>query len=196
MKNNNQTCDYKLIFTGATGAGKTTAIAALSEIPAVSTDVASTDAKLINKSITTVALDYGEITLAGGEKLRIYGTPGQERFDFMWKILGDGALGVVILIDHSRPDALGDLLTYFNAFKDLVRNARAVVGVGRTGSQNIEALDPYNKLAQSMRISIPILSVDVRQRDDVLLLLNILFFQMEGAEIKIKNQSRELINDR
>jgi hypothetical protein len=96
--------EYKLIFTGTMGAGKTTAITSISEIPPVSTDVQRSEAGDDAKLTTTAALDYGEVTLPRGDMLRLYGTPGQARFDFMWRILSEGALGVVVLVDNRRPD--------------------------------------------------------------------------------------------
>ena len=71
--------EYVVLAAGPMGAGKTTAIAALSEIPVVSTDAVNTDLARNAKATTTVALDYGEITLGDGDKVRLYGVPGQER---------------------------------------------------------------------------------------------------------------------
>ena len=85
------------------GAGKTTAIRAISDIPPVNTEAANLDKARHGKAETTVGLDYGETLLEGGEKLRLYGLPGQERFDFMWRILCRGALGVVLLADNGAP---------------------------------------------------------------------------------------------
>lgn len=171
--------EYKLLFAGSMGAGKTTAIACVSEIPPVSTDVANTDMAGYAKATTTTALDYGEVTLASGDKLRLYGTPGQSRFDFMWKILGGGALGAVILVDNSRPDPLADLEDYLRSFSEIVRRNRAVVGIGRTETHPEPGLDAYHALLDRMQIQAPLLSVDVRRRDDVLLLLDVLFHQIE-----------------
>lgn len=174
--------EYKLIFTGSMGAGKTTAIAAISEIPPVSTDVQNSDQAASQKATTTTALDYGEVTLEGGDKLRLYGTPGQARFDFMWKILGVGALGVVILVDNSRPDPVADLRDYLNAFTDLARDSRVVVGIGRTDTHPLPGVDAFHAVVESFGISVPVLSVDVRRREDVLLLLDILFHQIEALD--------------
>jgi uncharacterized protein len=122
--------EHKILFTGVTGAGKTTAIGAVSEIPPLSTDVRNTDANL-SKAMTTVGLDYGELTLDNGEQLRLYGTPGQQRFDFMWKILSVGSLGLIILIDNSQPDPLADLDRYLKGFSQLIADTACVVAVGR-----------------------------------------------------------------
>lgn len=174
--------EYKLIFAGSMGAGKTTAIRAISEIAPVSTEVRNSDLQAHTKHTTTTALDYGEVTLSEGGKLRLYGTPGQDRFDFMWKILSRGALGIVVLIDNSRSDPLSDLRTYLDAFSDVARQSRVVIGIGRTEVHPQPSIDDYHTALAQLGVSAPIFSVDVRQRAHVLLLLDALFNQVESAE--------------
>ena len=93
----------KIIITGPVGAGKSTLIRTLSETEVVDTDAAATEA--IGKETTTVALDHGTLHL-DGHLLHLFGTPGQERFDFMWEILSQGALGILLLVRADRPDKL------------------------------------------------------------------------------------------
>lgn len=178
--------EFKLVFAGSMGAGKTTAIGAISEIPPVRTDVENTDLASHAKATTTTALDYGEVTLPGGDVLRLYGAPGQARFDFMWPILAEGALGVVLLVDNSRPDPIADLRGYLEAFRDTVAGSRAVIGIGRTEGHPLPADDAYWLLLEELGLSVPILSVDVRRRDDVLLLLNVLFTQIEAGDVELE----------
>jgi small GTP-binding protein len=90
----------KLVIAGPVGAGKTTFIQALSETLVVDTDVISTED--IGKATTTVALDFGTLEL-DGTPIHLFGTPGQDRFDFMWEILCEGALGLVLLVAGDRP---------------------------------------------------------------------------------------------
>lgn len=92
----------KLIIAGPVGAGKTTFIRSISEIETVDTDVKASED--LGKEFTTVAMDYGLLTL-DGIPLHIYGTPGQDRFDFMWEVLCQGALGLVLLV---RGDQMSD----------------------------------------------------------------------------------------
>lgn len=107
---------YKIIFTGPVGAGKTTAISSLSDIPPVKTDRLASDMTRKRKPETTVAMDYGLVNLADGVAIHLYGTPGQERFDFMWEILVEGGIGLVLLIDNTRPDPFVDLRFFVKAF--------------------------------------------------------------------------------
>ncbi|KRW57525.1 GTP-binding protein [Pseudomonas sp. TTU2014-080ASC] len=170
--------EYKILFTGTMGAGKTTAIAAISEIPPVTTDVQNNDPTL-HKEKTTVGLDYGELTLPGGEQLRLYGTPGQQRFSFMWQILAKGALGLVILLDHSRPDPVADLSIYLTNFAELIARTGCVVAVGRLDPQAYGELDSYAKCLADHGVICPVLSADVRDKNQVLALLDLLLLQLE-----------------
>ena len=104
---------YKIIFTGPVGAGKTTAINSISDLPPIKTDASASDMAKYRKASTTVALDYGVMNLPGGEKLHLYGTPGQERFDFMWDILVTGGIGLVLLLDNTRADPFQDMRFFF-----------------------------------------------------------------------------------
>jgi signal recognition particle receptor subunit beta len=174
--------NYKLIFTGTMGAGKTTAIAAISEIPPIRTDVDTSESQHVSKTTTTAAFDYGEVSLPQGDVLRLYGTPGQTRFSFMWNILSEGALGVIVLVDNSRPDPVQDMRDYVDAFRDVVGRSRAVIGIGRMDSHPAPDIDAYYEAIMELGLDAPILSIDVRRREDVLMMLDVLFHQVEAAE--------------
>ena len=161
------------------GAGKTTAISAVSEIPALSTDVRNTDSG-VSKRMTTVGLDYGELTLDNGEKLRLYGTPGQKRFDFMWTILSRGALGLIILVDNSQTDPLADLDMYLLGFKKLIQETACVVAVGRTESHATPDIEQFADLLASRGVLCPVLPCDVRDPSQVVQLLELLLLQLES----------------
>ncbi len=170
--------EHKILFTGTMGAGKTTAIQAVSEIPPVTTDVLNSDLTL-GKEKTTVALDYGEVSLGRGERLKLYGTPGQERFSFMWKILAEGALGLVILIDHSRPDPLADLAVYLGNFKKLIRNTGCVIGISKMDGSKAPTLESFIDVLQQNDLVCPVIPVDVREKQQVLWVLDLLLTQLE-----------------
>ncbi len=95
--------EIKIVVTGPVGVGKTTFIKAISQIPVVETEERSTVD--IGKPTTTVALDFGAVNL-GDVRIRLFGTPGQERFSFMWEDLMRGATGYVFLVDSSDPSSL------------------------------------------------------------------------------------------
>jgi signal recognition particle receptor subunit beta len=173
--------EFKLLFAGPMGAGKTTAIRAISDIPPVNTEAENLDKASHGKAETTVGLDYGETRLDGGECLRLYGLPGQARFDFMWKIVAGGALGVVLLVDSSRPEAVDSLGAYLDAFDELARSASMVIGVGRLAA-GPHRICHYTEALRARGLRLPVFAVDVRQREDVLLLLEALLQQIEAYE--------------
>lgn len=175
--------DLKLVFAGSMGAGKTTAIRTISEIVPITTEVGNTDLSEFAKDETTVAMDYGELTLRSGEKLGLYGTPGQVRFDFMWRIVATGALGAVILIDNSRPDPLADLNRYVSAFHDLAASGALVVAVGRMDTHPSPSLEDYFARLDEMQLMVPVMPGDMRERADVLDVLDVLFHQIESTDI-------------
>lgn len=174
--------EYKLLFAGPMGAGKTTAIASISDEAPVRTEALNTDRAQHAKEQTTVGFDYGEIAMDGGDRLRLYGMPGQDRFNFMWRVASDGALGVVLLIDDSRTDPLQDLAHYVGAFRDLADRGAMVIGIGRLGARHT-SIDPYAEWLSATALLLPIFSVDVRRRDDVLLLLDALLNQIETCRL-------------
>lgn len=173
--------EYKILITGTMGAGKTTAIAAISDTPPVTTDVANTDPSH-SKAKTTVGLDFGTVQLDGGERLRIFGTPGQERFDFLWSVLATNALGIIILVDNSRPHPLQDLSKYLEGFSKELQTTPCVIGVGRTETHPSPSIDDYADFLFQQNQLVPILPVDVRQRPDVLQLVDSLLMQVEAMD--------------
>lgn len=172
--------ELKIVFTGPMGAGKTTAITSISDIPPVATEVDNTDRAACDKDSTTVALDYGQLLLEDGTAVRLYGTPGQERFSFMWEILSNGAIGVVLLIDGSTPTALEDLRRYAQAFHRINPDQPIVIGVGRTNPEDSGLLDRFAQSLAASGIIAPVFDVDVRKREDVLLLIETLLCILEA----------------
>jgi uncharacterized protein len=173
--------EYKILFSGMVGAGKTTAIRTVSEVAPLSTDVANSDTQY-NKAMTTVGLDFGIVTLGSGDRLRLFGTPGQARFDFMWHILADGAMGIVLLIDNSRPDPLADLDVYLKGFKDSLQKVPCVIGIGRMEDNATPTLADFSQRVSEHGLLLPILPVDVRKRDDVVMLIDMLLTLQEVAQ--------------
>ncbi len=168
----------KIVFSGPMGAGKTQAIASLSDIPVVSTEVKNTDLDAHDKILTTVGMDYGELTMEGGSSIGLYGTPGQQRFDFIWPILVQGALGVIILIDHSAADPIKDLTHYIETFSKIYQG-RIVVGVSQIDKKPSREFDIYRQWQRDNNSNFPIFPVDMRNKDDVLLLVETVITALE-----------------
>ena len=112
-----QTQTVKMVITGPFNSGKTEFVQSISEIDVVSTERAiSTEAERI-KSQTTVAMDFGRITVDDDLVLYLFGTPGQRRFDFMWEILSQGMLGFVVMVDSTRPETFREAKSILETFR-------------------------------------------------------------------------------
>ncbi|MCS6959859.1 MAG: ATP/GTP-binding protein [Pseudanabaenaceae cyanobacterium SKYGB_i_bin29] len=96
----------RIVVTGTVGAGKSTFVRTVSEIEPVETDQAATDETATMKTHTTVAMDFGRLHFGTQTSLHVYGTPGQERFDFMWDILIRKAHAFILLVSSHRPQDL------------------------------------------------------------------------------------------
>lgn len=175
----------KIIFSGTVGAGKSTAIAALSDIPPVATEAVASDETGLIKKTTTVAMDYGVLNLPGGEKVMLYGTPGQERFNFMWEILSEGGIGLVLLINNANPDPLADLQGYLHAFKDFISKTAVTIGVTHMDRAEAPDLDAYRTRLASLGHQPPpvVFRVDARSRDDVAMLVKALLYTLNPGLI-------------
>lgn len=164
----------KILFTGPVGAGKTTAIGAISDVPPVSTDVAATDSTRALKDKTTVGMDYSYITVADEKRVHLYGTPGQERFSFMWKILARGGIGLVLLIPNDHPDPIGKMEFYLDAFDDFINETGVVIGITRIGENDNAKLEDYQTKLFERNQVYPVFEVDARSGNDVGILVNAL----------------------
>ena len=171
----------KIVVTGPFAAGKTTLIRTISEITVLSTEKGITAETKSTKSDTTVAMDFGRITIDRDLVLYLFGTPGQDRFDFMWEILGEGMLGYVVLVDASRPESLDEAVGIVAAFRKMA-NVPYVVALNRA-----EGLDEYDegqiRETLDLEAHIPVVPCDATDRESVKsVLLALLYAVLETLD--------------
>ncbi len=171
--------NHKIIFTGPVGVGKTTAISTISDIAIFETDESASDMTKSRKRTTTVAMDYGLLKLGNGERIHLYGTPGQERFDFMWDILTEGGLGLILLLDNSRPDPFKDMQFFLDSFKDFIDDNKVVIGITHMESNPSPTIDAYHHQLNELNMSAPVFEVDARNKKDVVTLLKVLLYSLD-----------------
>jgi signal recognition particle receptor subunit beta len=157
----------KILVAGGFGAGKTTMVGSVSEIPPLSTEELLTEASagiddlegVEGKTTTTVALDFGRITISPRIVLYLFGTPGQDRFWFMWDELAHGAIGAIVLIDTRRLESCFASVDFFER-----RGIPFVIAVNQfDGAGSYEADEVRRALA--VADTTPVVFCDARHRD-------------------------------
>ncbi|MBJ7516053.1 MAG: ATP/GTP-binding protein [Stenotrophomonas sp.] len=172
--------EYKIVVIGGMGSGKSTLVRSIAAGAVVDTDVANSDRLGADKATTTVAMDYADIDLPNGDRLRLYGTPGQQRFDFLWPVLLRGASGVLLLVDGSLPDADATLATYLQVVQQHAMETPVVVGVTRLDLLVEPSLDALAAQAQVDGRVLPVVPVDARERMQGTLLMDVLMSELEA----------------
>jgi small GTP-binding protein len=174
----------KIVVTGPFSAGKTQFIQTISEIDVVATERKISRAEERIKDRTTVAMDFGRITVDEDLILYMFGTPGQRRFDFMWEILAEGMLGFVVLLDSVRPETFREARSILDTF----RSYAAVPYVVAANKQDLEDAWSAEDLRIALRIPqdvkvVPCVAVDRGSVQRVVLELLYSVLEMLDEEI-------------
>lgn len=169
---------YKIVFAGPVGAGKTTAIASLSDIEVVSTEAQASDQVRQLKATTTVAMDYGLMRLDNGDQVRLYGTPGQQRFDFMWEILSENALGLILLLRANAPDPLADLRLYVESFRPFIAHNPLIVALTHSEAADWQLRPAIADALSAMGLPPIVMDTDARSRSHMAAIVQTLIYSL------------------
>ena len=171
----------KMVITGPFNAGKTEFISSVSEI-----DVVSTDRKISSqveriKDTTTVAMDFGRITVDNDLVLYLFGTPGQKRFDFMWEILSEGMLGFIVMVDSTRPETFREARSILETFRAYAPTPY-VVAANKQDCEDAWDLDDM-RIALRLNHRMKLVNCVAREKESVKsVLLELLYSILEEIE--------------
>lgn len=174
----------KMVVTGPFNSGKTAFIRSISEIEVVSTErKISLEVEKV-KETTTVAMDFGRITVDDDLVLYLFGTPGQKRFDFMWEILSEGMLGFVVIVDSSRPETFREARFILDTFRAYAPTPYVVAA----NKQDIPEAWPVDDLRIALKLDpsvkcIPCVASNKEKVKTILLeLLNSILQEIESGD--------------
>jgi signal recognition particle receptor subunit beta len=170
-----------MVVTGPFSSGKTQFVQSISEIDVVATERAISTEEERVKDQTTVAMDFGRITIDDDLILYLFGTPGQRRFDFMWEILAQGMLGFVVLVDSARPETFREAQSILETFRAYAPTPY-VVAANKQDMEDAWAVDDL-RVALRLDDEIKMLPCVATEQEDVKnVLLELLYSILEEME--------------
>src|SRR5918911_518682 len=176
----------KMVITGPYASGKTEFIKSISEIDVVSTEAGVSEGTMERqvKDSTTVAMDFGRITVDDDLVLYLFGTPGQRRFDFMWEILSEGMLGFIVLVDSTRPETFREAKSILETFRAYAPTPYVVAANKQDQEDTWDLEDMRHALRLDSKVKfLPCIATDKATVKSVLLeLLYSILAEMETGE--------------
>jgi uncharacterized protein len=170
---------YKIIFTGPKGAGKTVAIQSISDTKLVKADASASNLLKPLQPPATIAMDYGDTELVDGEKIHLYSISRQDQFDGMQKKLYVGVLGLIILLDNRRVDPYNDMWLFLELFKNIIAEKHVAIGITHMDISDKPTIADYHAQLQSSDLKPPVFAVDARNKNDVSLLVQSLLYSLD-----------------
>lgn len=179
-----ETQTVKMVITGPFAAGKTQFVGSISEIDVVKTERRTTLAtEKAVKDETTVAMDFGRITVDDDLVLYLFGTPGQKRFEFMWEILSQGMLGFVVLVDSTRPETFNEAISILETFRAYAKTPY-VVAANKQDRADAWSIDDL-RIALRLDSSVKMLPCTAMDRESVKnVLLELLYAILEEMDME------------
>lgn len=172
----------KMVITGPFSSGKTEFIKSISEIEVVSTERdISSEVERKQKEATTVAMDFGRITVDDDLVLYLFGTPGQRRFDFMWEILAEGMLGFIVMVDSAKPETFREAKSILETFRAYAPTPYVVAA---NKQDHPDAWSPEDlRIALRIEENVKLLPCVAKEKDSVReVLLELLYSILEEME--------------
>lgn len=174
----------KIVVTGPFAAGKTSLIQTISEVAVIGTEREISDDTRATKETTTVAMDFGRVSLGDGLSLLLFGTPGQRRFEVMWEVLSEGMIGFVLLVNGADDRSAAEAARQLETFREYA-DVPFVVGVTHLDEPGVDGVATLAAVRERLDVGpdAEVVPCDPRSREDVKeVMLRILFGVMRRLE--------------
>ena len=176
----------KIVVTGPFNAGKSEFIRTVSDFKAVSTERKTSQVSEMVKGTTTVAMDFGRISIDDDLVLYLYGTPGQKRFDFMWQVLSEGMLGFIVVVDSTSPHTFREARLILDTFRTYAPTPFLVAANKQDCAQawGLEEMRTALRLESKIKL-LPCMAVDLQTVKKILLELLYTILEEIGAGVEL-----------
>ncbi len=168
---------HKIILCGPSGSGKTSAINAISD-NSLSVPISAKN-KFTTHFKTAQPPDFGVIQPDHDKQIHLFGLPADNRFDYLWDLLTEDAIGLIILINNSDPDPFKDLIFFLELFKDLIQKTQLVIGVTHSDIKKLPSISDYHHKLGILIKKTAVFNVDARNYKDIAYLIDALLFSLE-----------------